>query len=222
MILHNCTKARDLSRVSYGDCIKPISPQQAYPVSAGLVTGRYFSPFGVFFPRQSGLPREAFEKIFCCGNLIPHGKCPAAVAHTVTAAFRTGMDIVIPDFQQDFIHWEAGKICLEFPVSLNVKNNSQVPAFPAVVQKAVVTDLLEPGWQHMHHEAADEFFTGYCDGFLLPGPVILCRERNFCFRYLLDPCVCDGDPVGITAEIFNGIAISIEGFLDLGIPILLV
>lgn len=53
--------------------------------------------------------------------------------HTVTAAFRTGMDVVIPDFQQDFIHGKAGKECLKFSMPLNVKNNLEVPAFPAVV-----------------------------------------------------------------------------------------
>ncbi len=173
-----------------------------------------------FFHDNQASRGEAFEKIFCCGNLIPHGKCPAAVPHAVAAAFRTGMDVVIPNFQQDFIHWKTGKICLKFPVPLNVKNNSQVPAFPAVVQETVVADLLKPGWQHMHHETADEFFTGYCDRLFLPGSVILCRKSNFCFRYLLDPGVCDGNPVGVTAEIFNGIAISIECLLDLYIPLL--
>ncbi len=103
---------------------------------------------------------------------------------------------------------------------LNVENDCKIPFLPAVVQKTVVADLLETGWQHMHHETADEFFTGYCDRFFLPGSVILCRERNFCFRYLLDPGVCDGNPVGITAEIFNGIAISIESLPDLYIPLL--
>ncbi len=98
-----------------------------------MVTGHYFNPFGVFLPTATSSPGESFKKIFCCGNLIPHGKSSATVAHAVAAAFMTGMDVVIPNFQHDLIHWKAEKKCLKFTMSLNIRNNSQISAFPAIV-----------------------------------------------------------------------------------------
>lgn len=74
----------------------------------------------------------------------------------------------------------------------------------------------------MHHETADKFHTGDCDGFFLPSFVILCTKSHFCLRHLLDSGICDGNPVCVAAEVFHGIPVSIEGFLDLRVPLLFV
>ena len=40
---------------------------------------------------------------------------------------------------------------------LKGKDQLQVFAFPTVIQKPIIPDLLETGWEHMHQVTADEF-----------------------------------------------------------------
>ena len=72
----------------------------------------------------------------------------------------------------------------------------------------------------MEKEASDEFlvFQSHIDGIacaIVPG-----REDSMGLRDRSDAGICDGDAVGITAEIVDGIAETIEGLFDERAPVL--
>ena len=73
----------------------------------------------------------------------------------------------------------------------------------------------------MHQETADEFRVFQRDPapgvprFPSPG-----GEGNVRFRDGQDPAVGDGDLMGVTAEILNGVSKAVEGFFYVGAPIL--
>ena len=71
----------------------------------------------------------------------------------------------------------------------------------------------------MHHEPADELTAGKGD--ILEGRIVLIVFRHKGDEVSIDrlhPGVGDGDTVGITPQIFNGIAEAIEGLPDVGAP----
>ena len=75
----------------------------------------------------------------------------------------------------------------------------------------------------MHRETADKFRVFQRD--LPPGiPRFLapCREGDVRFRDGQDPAVGDGDLMGVTAEILDGVSETIKGFLDVRAPVLIV
>ena len=75
----------------------------------------------------------------------------------------------------------------------------------------------------MHQETADEFRVLQCDrppGFSrLPAP---CREGGVRPRDGQDPAVGDGDLMGVTAQVLDGVAETVEGFLYVRAPVLIV
>ncbi len=75
----------------------------------------------------------------------------------------------------------------------------------------------------MHQITADEFcvIKGNLT-FRLTRFFHSCGKSNLIFRDRKNPAVGNGDPVGITSKIFNGIAKSVEGFLDVGTPVLFI
>lgn len=160
----------------------------------------------------------SFLKIFCCPVLIPHGKGSPSMAHTVTSAFRAASDIIIPDGQKHLFHRKTGQHLLIFPMSLDFENNHQVLFFTTVIQESIVTDFLETRRQYMHHKAADKFLTGYGDVLKASGFVILCRKSHFGICHFPDSAVCDGNAVYVTPQVFNGVAMPVKSFPDLGIP----
>ena len=75
----------------------------------------------------------------------------------------------------------------------------------------------------MHQETADEFRVfqrNFPAGLTrCPAP---CGEDDMRFRNGQDPAVGDGDLMGVTAKILNGVPKSVKGFLDVRAPVLVV
>ena len=91
------------------------------------------------------------------GLLSGRAICPSNVPHVTASAFRADVDIEVPDCFQKFCHGQIGIFCLETLVPLERKDQFQVSGLIAVIQEAVVTNLLEPGRQYMHQVTPDEF-----------------------------------------------------------------
>ena len=149
--------------------------------------------------------------------------CPSDVLHPAAPTFRTGADINLP-YRSDQL--SNGQVCIPGPetlVSLKGKDQFQVLSFTPVIQEAIVADLLETGREHMHQIAADELCIFQGDhparltGLSAPG-----GKGNLLFIDRYNTAVGDGDFMGIPAEIFHGIAKSIESFFDVGAPVLLI
>lgn len=127
--------------------------------------------------------------------------------------------LVSPYFIDCFSHGKAGQHGSKPLVSLYAEDDGEVFFSVAVAEETVITDLLETGWEHMHHKAAYELLIGKCH--LLEGRiifVILCGKGDGIWRDLFDPGIRDGDTVGIPAKVFNGIAQTIEGLPDIRAP----
>lgn len=72
----------------------------------------------------------------------------------------------------------------------------------------------------MHQVSTDEFCMLQSDlAFGLPGLLSPGGKGNLLFRNRKDPAVGNGNLVGITPKIFNGIAKPVKGFLDIRAPV---
>ena len=71
----------------------------------------------------------------------------------------------------------------------------------------------------MHHKATNEFQTGNGNHFSLFGFIIPDMKRNSLFIDGNDSGISDGNAIGIAPEVFDSISVSVEGFLDFGIPV---
>ena len=104
---------------------------------------------------------------------------------------------------------------------LKGKDQFQVFAFSTVIQKAIIPDLLETGWEHMHQITADELDVFQSDhpvrftGLFPPG-----RKSDLLFIDRKDTAVRNGNLVGISSEIFHRIAKSMERFFYVRAPFL--
>ena len=84
-------------------------------------------------------------------------------------------------------------------MALEFKYQFQVSGFIPVVQKSIVPDLLETGWQHMHQITSDEFCMVQGDlafgvtGLFFPG-----RKSDRIIGNRKDPVVGNSNLVGIT------------------------
>ena len=138
----------------------------------------------------------------------------------MTPAFRTETDVNVPDLFQDLRHLHAGKSCFESLMSLKPEDQFEVSAFHAVAEETVVADLLESGRQDVHQETPDELFIRERDH--APGPAFVsgpCGECHPVFCHFKDTAVGDGDLVGITAKVFNGVPETVEGLFDVWTPV---
>ena len=105
-------------------------------------------------------------------------------------------------------------------MALEFKYQFQVSGLISVIQKAIVPNLLETGWQHMHQITADKFrmiqsnLTFGVTGLLSSG-----RKSDRIIGNRENPAIGNGNLVGITSKIFNGIAKAVEGFFDVGTPV---
>lgn len=102
---------------------------------------------------------------------------------------------------------------------LDAENDLQALLFQTVREDAVVADLLESRGQYVLQEPADEFFMSDGDIFHTTCAVVFSSESNRVFGNIFDPCIRDRDPVGIAAEIIDGISKAVEGFLNKGTPV---
>ena len=95
------------------------------------------------------------------------------------------MDVISPDLIEDLLHGEPGQHGPEPLVPLQAEDELQVVLPVTVVEEAVITDLLEAGREHMHHEAPDEFQAG--KGHLNGGGIIFVvlrgpHSNQYCVR----------------------------------------
>ena len=75
----------------------------------------------------------------------------------------------------------------------------------------------------MQEEAADELpFREGDRTFRITGAFAPCGEGNGGIGNGKDAAVGDGDPVGIAAEVVDGVAETVEGLLDVRAPVLMV
>ena len=102
---------------------------------------------------------------------------------------------------------------------LDAENDLQALLFQTVCEDAVVADLLESRGQYVLQEPADELFMSDGDIFHTTCAVVFSSESNRVFGNIFDPCIRDRNPVGIAAEIIDGISKAVEGFLNKGTPV---
>ena len=143
------------------------------------------------------------------------------IPHRCASATRTDIHIHVPYGLQEFCHGHPGVPLPEPLLTLEPENQFQVCGLHPVVEETIVTDLLEAGREHMHKEAADELRAG--DGDLpfgiagLPAPG---REGNGIPSQGEDPAVGDGDLMGVTAEVFDGVPKTVKSFFYVRAPVL--
>lgn len=132
-------------------------------------------------------------------------------------------DIKVPDSLYQLGHGKPGITLFKALAILKLKDQFEVLRFHAVVQEAVVADLLEATGKHMQKIAPDEFRAVQGDtAFRVAGLFASGGKGNLILREVKDAAVGDGDPVGIAAQIFNGITEAVKGLLDVRTPVFFV
>lgn len=148
---------------------------------------------------------------------------PSDALHPAASTLGADADVDLP---HRFDKLSNGQVCipgLEALMPLECKDQFQFFGLAPVIQKAIVANLLETGWEHMHQVAADEFCM--FQGDIPARPTRLTApggEDNLLFINRNNAAVGDGDLMGIPAEVFHGIAKSVEGFFDVGTPVLFI
>lgn len=146
---------------------------------------------------------------------------PPQLPHGCTAAFRTDCQVNAPYCFEQFSHGHPGEALFETLTVLDLKDDLEIFALHPVIQKAVITYFLKAGRQHMHKVTADKFSMFQCNLPFWPACFFgTGRECNRIFCNRKDPAVRDGDFVRVSSEVFDGIAKTIKGFLDVGAPVL--
>lgn len=105
-------------------------------------------------------------------------------------------------------------------MTLEFKYPFQISGFISVIQKPIVPDFLETGWQYMHQISPDEFCMSQSElafGFARFFPSG--RKSDCIFGNRKDPAVGNGNLMGIASKIFNGISKAVKGFLNVGTPV---
>lgn len=162
--------------------------------------------------------REAVKRIQLKVSVPEHMGLPQG-PHAEAATGSADMYVVSPCLIEHLIHGESGQQGNKTLVPLYAEDECKVLFPAAVVQKTIITDLLEAGREYMHHEPADEFTAGKGD--LFQGRIILvvfCQKGNGASTNRLYPGVGDGNAVCVTPQIFNGIAETVKGLPDVRAP----
>lgn len=148
---------------------------------------------------------------------------PPQLPHGSAAAFRADGQVNAPDRLEQFFHGQSGITLPESLAALDPEDHFQVSGLHPVIEEPVVPDLLETGREHMLKEAADKLFVAEDDlpfgitWFLSP-----CRKPYFFFCNREDPAVGDGNPVGVTAKVLDGIAKPVKSLFDVRAPVFLI
>lgn len=105
-------------------------------------------------------------------------------------------------------------------MTLEFKYQLQISGLIPVVQKAIVPNLLETGWQYMHQITPDEFrmLQGNLT-FGFAGRLSSGRKSDRIIENRKDPAVGNGNLMSIASKVFNGIAKAVKGLLNVGAPI---
>ena len=107
-------------------------------------------------------------------------------------------------------------------VSLDPEDGLEVLLFAAVIQETVVTDFLETKRKYVHHKPAHELFVAESDLFCASIFIVLCRKSHIILVHADNAGICDRNAVSVSAKVFDSIAVSVEGFLDIRAPLLFV
>ncbi len=146
---------------------------------------------------------------------------PSDALHPAASTYGADADVSPPYGLYQFRYGKIGISGPETLMPLKGKNEFQVFAFPTVVQKPIVPDLLETGREHMHQITADEF--GVFQGNPPVRPTWLFpsgRERDILRINRKDTAVRNGNLVCISSKIFHRIAKSVECFFYVRAPVL--
>ena len=81
------------------------------------------------------------------------------MTHTLASTFWTVSDVMFPNGKKHLVYGKTGKLLLIFSVSLDPENDHKIFLFASVIQESIIADLLETGWQDMHHKTPDKFHT---------------------------------------------------------------
>lgn len=138
----------------------------------------------------------------------------------MTSAPLASGDIKVPDSLYQLDHGKPG-IALFKPLAiLKLKDPFEVESFHPVVQEAVVADLLEASGEDMQEVAPDEFRAVQGNSAFRVARLFASGGKgNLILREVKDAAVGDGDPVGIAAQIFNGIVEAVKSLLNVGAPV---
>lgn len=148
---------------------------------------------------------------------------PPQLPHGCTAAFRTYGQVNAPYGLEQFCYGHPGKALLETLTILEFKDDLEIFVFHPVIQESIITYFLKTGRQHMHKVTADKFRMFQCNLPFWPAWFSgTGRECNRIFCNRKDPAVRDGDLVRVSSQVFDGIAKTIKGFLDVGAPVLFI
>ena len=145
---------------------------------------------------------------------------PSQLFQGCVTTFRAHADVEVPDCFQKLRHGHTGKSLFEAQSTLNLTDYFQVTGFHTVIQKSIVTDLLETCRQHVQEVTADKFcmlqsnLTFWVSRLYPSG-----REGDFIFCQFKNPAVGDGNLVCIAAKILYGITKAVEGLLDIRTPV---
>lgn len=74
----------------------------------------------------------------------------------------------------------------------------------------------------MHQKAADKLLVFQSDISFFTSFVILCGECDMGLSYRADAGISDSNPVGVTPQVFDGVAKAVKGLFDVGTPFLFV
>lgn len=141
----------------------------------------------------------------------------------ISTAVRASADIHIPDGQQQIRSTHPRITAQETLAILQAEDQPEIFIFATVVQETIITNLLKPGRQNMHQVPSNKFFAGDCNcalrvTWLLPTS----RESDSVFGNRQNPAVRNCNLVGVSAEIFDCVAETVESFLDVRTPVLLI
>lgn len=143
--------------------------------------------------------------------------------HPAAATFRTDTDIHMEGSFYQFCHGKIRIPGLKTLMSLQRENEFQVFTFSTIVQESVVTDFLKTGWEHMHQITPDKFCIFQSDRPTgIPRLFSSGREDSLLRIDRQDAAVGDGNLMCISAEVFDGVAKAVKGFLDVGAPVFLI
>ena len=81
---------------------------------------------------------------------------PSQLFHGCVTTFRAHADVEVPDCFQKLRHGHAGIALFETQSALKLANHFQVLRSHTVIQKTIVTDLLETCRQYVHQITTDK------------------------------------------------------------------
>src|ERR1700740_704174 len=90
----------------------------------------------------------------------------------------------------------------------------------SVGEQSKVSDLYEPCWQHMEHEASNELRDFKCHGAAaVVVPRVAAAKPHQAVFEADESAVCDGDAVGVAGQILQHMFWTTEGRLGVDYPL---